>query len=54
MTEAEEQITLAYIRGFGGAEKMRSGWTEEGHMAGLKEVFRAGAHAGRRQAGGAQ
>lgn len=47
MTEAELQITLAYMRGFG---PDRLDWTPEKHVAGLKEVFRAGAEAERKRA----
>lgn len=50
MTEAEVQITLAYVKGFERRQAMRAGWSGEAHLSGLKEVFRAGADAGRRQA----
>lgn len=45
MTEAELQVSLAYLRGFG-TDKT---WTPERHLAGLKEVFRAGAEAERKR-----
>lgn len=46
MNEAEQQITLAYLRGYGDITKP---WSSELHLAGLKEVFRAGADAQRRK-----
>lgn len=45
MTEAERQLTLAYLRGYGDITKP---WSPELHMAGLKEVFKAGAAAARK------